>query len=151
MFKSRYIKFKELISIGEWQLKSYTISKTENFNAHLAYSNIIKNLPEWLTQMNSFAPSHENMAFLIVHEGTEGVFTLLNTCVGGNMLQTHVFLSKHDSPDDFTKISGDGFFACIWELEIIHHESSSWTTHILKNPTSPDYKSYLRDTVSKIH
>ncbi len=151
MFKSRYINFKEVVSLGEWRIKTYTISKNETFNAHAAYSNAVGNLPDWLTQMNSFAPGHENMAFLVVHEGTEGVFSLINTWVGDNMLQTHIFLSMHDDPETFTKISGDGISACVWELEVIYHEQKAWIEHILKKSGSPDdYQSYLNDTFSII-
>lgn len=148
MYKVRHIKFKEIISVAQWKVKAYTISKNINFQADVTYAHVLKKLPDWLNQFNSFDASHENIAFLIVHEGTEGVFSLINTWVGKNMLQTHIFISKFDTPTSFEKISGDGLFACIWELEVINHEKDSWVNHILKKQENPDYQSYLEDTFS---
>jgi len=64
------------------------------------------------------------------------------------MLQTHIYLSKYDNLKRFTKISGDGLFACIWELEVINHERNSWITNVLKKSESPDYQSYVSDTLT---
>ena len=148
MYKARHIKFKELISVGPWHVKCYTISKHDEFRSEVIYNQSLNNLTEWLQEMNSFDPRHNHMAFLIVHEGTEGVFSLINTWVGSNMLQTHIYISSYEDPGDTKKISGDGLFACIWELEIINHERLSWVENILKK-SEPDFSSYLKDIFSK--
>ena len=59
--------------------------------------------------MNSFDGNHEHMAFLIIHECTEGVFVLINTWAGKNMLQTHINIA-HDEGGLFDKISGEDYF-----------------------------------------
>ena len=148
MYKARHIKFKEVVSLDKWKIKCYTISKHKQFRSAKIYDQSISNLSNWLQEMNSFDSSHDYMAFLILHEGTEGVFSLINTWVGSNMLQTHIFISSYEDPSDTRKISGDGLFACIWELEIINYERLSWIENILKKP-EPDYESYLDDTFSK--
>jgi len=150
MPKPRTIKFKETVSIKDWKVKTYTISEHEDFKSIAPYKNAVTMLTDWLVEMNSFDGSHENMAFLIVHEGKEGVFSLINTWVGNNMLQTHTFLSNYDDPQSFKKISGDGLFACVWELEVINHERNSWIKHILKKSENPDYQSYLNDGFSRV-
>ena len=148
MYKERFIKFKEIVSINQWKVKTYTISKNETFEANTTYQKALLNMPTWLSHLNTFDPSHENIAFLIVHEGTEGVFTLINTWVGSNMLQTHIYISKYNDLATFDKISGDGLFACVWELEIINHERNSWIVNILKKDEDPDYGTYLNETLT---
>ena len=71
---------------------------------------------------NSFNSSNEKIGFLILHSGTEGIFSLINWWVGENMLNTHIFLTAPKKPMDFTQISGNGLAPCIWELEVIYHE-----------------------------
>jgi len=95
---------------------------------------------------NSFNANHNHMAFLILHLGTEGIFSLINWWVGENMLNTHIFLSSYDSPTQFQKISGDGLLPCIWELEVINHEKTAWVENVLKQPKSPNYETYLTAT-----
>ena len=147
MYKKRNIHFKELISFSAWSIKAYTISENE-FASWVTYDAAKKLLPIWVEQLNSFNPKHENISFIILHEGSEGVFILVNTWVGNNMLQTHIFLSKYEDPTHFEKISGDGLSACVWEFEVMNHERNAWTQYVLKNADKPDYKSYLNDTLN---
>jgi len=147
MYKSRNINFKELLFVDDWRIKAYMITKKDTFSSFLTYKKAKENLPTWLMQLNSFDQSHDNIAFLILHEGSEGVFTLVNTWVGSNMLQTHIFITDYNNPEHFRKISGDGLSACVWELIIINHESNSWLNNILKISNNPDFDSYLNDTI----
>jgi hypothetical protein len=148
MYKKRNIRFKEQLTNSDWSTKAYTISENENFKAVSTYEEVKKNLPIWLEQLNSFDSRHENVSFVILHEASEGVFVLVNTWVGKNMLQTHIYLSKYEDPTKFEKISGDGLFACVWELEVINHERNAWTKHVLKRGANPDSKSYLNEILN---
>jgi hypothetical protein len=148
MYKKRYIQFVEQLDISTWHIKAYTISENEIFKSNITYREAKNRLLQWLEDLNSFNGHHENNAFLILHEASEGVFILINTWVGNNMLQTHIYLSKYDSTNEFEKISGDGLFGCVWELEIINHEKNAWIKHILKNPISPNYKLYQEETLT---
>ena len=147
MYKERNIRFKEHIKSSNWSIKAYTITENENFIAWSTYEEATKNLPSWLEQLNSFDPQHEDNAFIILHEGSEGVFTLVNIWVGNNMLQTHIYLAKYEDLTHFDKISGDGLFGCVWELEVINHEKNEWVKYVLKKSAAPDYKSYLNNTL----
>lgn len=147
MYVMRYIYFSELIKVSDWNIKIYTISDKKEFESQTTYMWAKQNLKSWLNQVNSFNPNHEQVAFLILHEATEGIFSLINTWVGKNMLQTHVYLTKYDKPNSFEKISGDGLFACVWELEVINHERKSWMKHILMQEENPDLEHYLKDTI----
>ncbi|MBK6266072.1 hypothetical protein JKA74_13595 [Marivirga sp. S37H4] len=93
---------------------------------------------------NSFDAENDRIAFLILHSGTEGIFSLINWWVGKNMLNTHIFMTSPNRPTEFTKISGDGLAPCIWELELINFERISWTNNILKN-NPPNFQLYLSE------
>lgn len=147
-YKTRKIEFKEVIKVYEWQVKVYTISKTGDFNYPVFYKSVLEQLPIWFKLENSFDSSNDKIAFLILHSGTEGIFSLINWWVGKNMLNTNTFITRPENPNEFEKISGDGLFACIWELEIINHERISWTTNFLKHLSNPNIERYLKDTIS---
>lgn len=147
-YNSRKIEFKEVIRVGEWQVKIYTIAKTGSFDQPEVYQQAIKRLPEWLKMQNHFDDQNERMAFLILHAGTEGTFAIINWWVGTNMLNTHIFLTQPETPHHFQRISGNGLSPCIWELEVINHERVAWMDHVLKQYPEPDYASYLASTFS---
>ena len=77
-YKTRKIHFEEIVEIDNWKVKIYTISKIGKFDHHVFYNNVLKQLPKWLKQENSFDASNDKIAFLILHSGTEGIFSLIN-------------------------------------------------------------------------
>ncbi|MCA0154312.1 hypothetical protein [Winogradskyella vincentii] len=107
MYKKRNIEFKELISTDGWKIKIYTISKESEFNHSKFYDHVKSQLSEWLKTNNGFNSDHENIGFLILHAGTEGIFSLINWWVGKNMLNTLIFKSDYDNLSHFEKISGN--------------------------------------------
>lgn len=143
-YKARHIQFKEVFEVNDWRIKMYTISKQGDFDVPVLYKNAKARLPEWLDMNNSFDATNDKIGFLILHAGTEGIFSIINWWVGGNMLNTHIFISSPKQPSKFTKISGDGLSPCIWELEVINHERISWTNNILK-AAIPDFSAYLNE------
>ena len=147
-YKTRKIAFKELLVVDEWKVKVYTISKSGDFNHSEFYQKVKDKLSEWFKMENSFDSRSDKVAFIILHSGTEGIFTLVNWWVGKNMLNTHIFISNHNQTSDFTLISGDGLAPCIWELEVINHERLSWTTNVLKKIPNPCLEEYLNDTIN---
>ena len=147
-YQTRKIAFRELLSINDWQVKSYTITKHPSFGSEITYQAALQQLPQWLKMENSFNAQHQKIAFLIVHEGTEGVFVLVNWWVGDNMLNSLVFMATHEQPASFEKISGDGLMACVWELEVINHERISWLNHVLKQSPQSQFENYLKDTIT---
>ena len=149
-YQARKIEFKGYLSIDNWQLKVYTIVKDGTFEYPEFYANVQLQLPIWLSHDNSFNSNHNSVGFLILHAGTEGIFSIINWWVGDNMLNTHIFKTDYNNLNRFDKISGDGLAPCIWELEIINHERLSWINQVLKKPKEPDFQEYLNATFSAI-
>ena len=149
-YQKRTIKFEEVYKTSEgWSIKIYTISKTNSFNHIMFYENVKMQLPKWLSLKNSFDSNNDKIGFLILHSGTEGIFSLINWWVGKNMLNTHIFMTAPEKPNEFTKISSDGLAPCVWELEVINHERISWTNNVLKQMSNPNYQKYLEDVIIK--
>lgn len=148
MYLRRKIAFKEIIEINDWKIKIYTISKDGEFNHDSFYQNVKIQIPEWLKIDNGFNSSNDKIAFLILHSGTEGIFSLINWWVGKNMLNTNIFMTDPKTPNEFKKISGNGLAPCIWELEIINHERISWTDNTLKKKPHLNFKDYLEDVIN---
>ena len=147
-YRPRHIKFKELLALEDWFIKVYSITKHDRQINPEFYDIVKRELPHWLQLTNSFNSQHQNIGFLILHAGTEGIFSLINWWVGDNMLNTHIFKTDYNTMGTFEKISGDGLAPCIWELEVINHERIAWTDHILKKTPNPNFKMYLNTTFS---
>tara|TARA_R110002051_G_scaffold324223_1_gene420543 strand:+ start:880 stop:1341 length:462 start_codon:yes stop_codon:yes gene_type:complete len=147
-YKARKIQFREIFEIQDWKIKVYTISKIGEFNHPTFYQNALKKLPKWINMDNGFDSSNDKIAFLILHSGTEGIFSLINWWVGKNMLNTNIFMTDPKKLNEFKKISGNGLAPCIWELEIINHERISWTNNILKIEPNIDLRTYLEDVIN---
>ncbi len=147
VYQTRKIRFKELVEINDWKIKIYTISISGEFDHPEFYQNVLDILPKWLELKNGFDSAHENIGFLILHSGKEGIFSLINWWVGKNMLNSNVFITAPGKPNEFLKISGDGLASCVWEGGIINHERISWINNVLKPAPNPDYDRYLADTV----
>jgi hypothetical protein len=147
-YQPRQIKFKELIQQNGWRIKTYIISKNGDDENPVFYKHVLANLPVWLNLKNGFNDVHEHLGFLVLHLGTEGIFSIINWWVGANMLNTHVFLTKYDQLDSFQLISGKGLAPCVWELEIINYERIALMRHMLK-PDKPHTEGYLSDIIAK--
>ena len=150
MYQPRLINFKENVIIEDWIIKVYTITKDINLMELVNFEVIKTELPTWLNLKNSFNSDTYKIGFLIIHFGTEGVFSIINWWVGQNMLNSNVFFSNYSNPNIFKKISGDGLVACIWELEIIHYEKLSWTENILKKLPNPIFEKYIKDNFNTL-
>ncbi len=147
-YQKRHIEFNEIYEVDGWKIKIYTISKDDEFKYPEFYAKVKAQVKNWLQIENGFNAQHDYMGFLILHAGTEGIFTLINWWVGKNMLNTLIFKSDYDNLFEFEKISGNGLAPCIWELEIINHERIAWTNHTLKTYPKPNYSAYLKSTFS---
>ncbi|WP_431158980.1 hypothetical protein [Winogradskyella poriferorum] len=147
-YRVRYINYYNTIEVNDWKIKTYTISKSETFHYPEFYKEVLKQIPEWIKSDNGFNNDNDGIGFLILHAGTEGIFSLINWWVGQNMLNTLIFKSDYDQLHNFELISGNGLAPCIWELEVINFERLAWTKHILKSSPNPNYKAYLETTFS---
>jgi hypothetical protein len=100
-------------------------------------------------EINTTQPATYNAAFLIVHEAGDGIWSLINWWIGGEMLQSTTFHTSFEQLDEFQLLPEEGFMACVWEIPIIAFERAMWVEHILKKANPPDFKAYLEQYLSK--
>ena len=149
-YKPRRVKFEKIAQAGDWKVKVYSITKNEKFRSVQVLENATANLKAWLKISNKLESPTYDIATLIVHEGRDAVWTLVNWWTGGEMLQNITFWTDRRFPDRFDIYPKDGSMACVWEMSVIVHERKAWIRHILKNADAPKFEDYLHDTISGI-
>jgi hypothetical protein len=147
-YRSRLVEFNQLASVDGWAIKVYSITHRSSFQSDDVLENAVRQLPEWLAEAARLNLPTYYTAFLIVHEGRDGVWTLINWWIGGEMLQSETFFTSYDQPDNFSVVLKDGFMACVWELEVIGYEREMWIEHVLKKSEEPDLSGYWRAHIS---
>lgn len=146
LFQQRKIEFHELISINNWDVKVYSITKNKSFESEEILKTTLRELPKWIDRASNSNIETHHQAFLIVHEAREGVLILLNWWTGGEMLETIIHFVDYKQPTKMLEsIYKDKSLVCIWELELFAHERKSWIKNILMHPESPKFDDYSRD------
>jgi hypothetical protein len=147
-YKNRFIRFAEMYTYGDWHIKIYSISAIKEY-AHPALMQAAKQqLPVWLKQEQNYAFENYKIATLIVHEGLDGAYAIINWWMGENMLQQHVYTSKPGDGYDFSLASDKGLFVCVWEMAVLCHERDAWLEHVLKKPFNPRFDLYLQQQLN---
>ena len=148
-YKPRKVDFHQLAEVNGWRVKVYTITHKVSFTSNEALEHAISNLPHWLEKSKEMSLPTYNSAFLIVHEGRDGIWTLINWWIGGEMLQSRTYFTNFSQPDQFTRTLKEGFMACVWELAVISFERAMWVEYILKKADQPDFTGYWQKYLSK--
>lgn len=148
-YKPRTIEFHQYVRVDGWTVKVYTITNRSSFASKAVLATAMQKLSEWLTRASDLDHPKYNSAFLVVHEGVDGVWTLINWWLGGEMLQSHTFFTDYEKPDTFVEVLKTGFMACVWEMEVIAFERAMWIEHVLKKATRPDIESYLNEQLRR--
>lgn len=140
-YQERHITFHEQVAAGNWVVKIYTISPKASFESEEVLKSVKSKLPTLLEE----ASNHHHSAFLIVHEGTDGVWSLVNWWTGREMLRTKTYFTSFQEKERLSLLPANGSLACVWELPLINHEKNAWVKHILKKPSQPAFEDYYQD------
>jgi len=143
-YAPRSVRFKGHFLFEDWRIKLYSISVRNEHVEESRLNEVKFNLSKWLEKSCAYPLDTYRMATLIIHEGKEGCFVILNWWIGENMLQNFCYLKRHGEPD-FQLYSDQGMMACIWEMAVLWHERNAWVRNILQQPQNPDVNAYLAD------
>lgn len=149
VYKPRKVEFYRLEETNDWNIKVYTITCRNAFESKGVLENVIENLPILLERSKLLGFETYKAAFLIVHEGRDGIWSLLNWWIGGEMLQSTTFYTDFNKPSKIQTRPKEGFMACVWEMAVISFERKMWIEHILKKAKNPDFTGYLGKYLSK--
>ena len=142
-YKPRPIRFLELLTQENWQIKVYSISDKREFVSAKYLDNAKKNLSTWLEKSQISGLETYQIATLILHEGKEGCFAIINWWIDENMLQHFVYLSPNEE-SDFTFYSDNGIITCVWEMAVLWFERNAWVKHVLATE-KPDFEAYINE------
>lgn len=143
-YEPRPVRFLEMWQPDEWRIKVYGISVSDDGPSPSLVAAgkelALKELPRPARTSNRYG-----VGFLIVHEGADGNYVLVEWWVGENMLKSHVFTAPTGrfEPEDFRYVTPTGLCACIWELHVMHFERTAWITSVLDREGGPDLEEYL--------
>lgn len=143
-YTTRPIRFIEIYQLADWQIKIYSISVKNEFVQTQVIENAKQHLVEWLENANLYPLATYNIATLILHEGREGCFAIINWWIDDNMLQQFVYFAPYDKLHDFALYSDKGIITCVWEMAVLWFERNAWVEHVLKKAKNPDFETYLQ-------
>ncbi len=146
-YSPRTIRFVEVLHYQNWQIKLYSISVE---SALVSIDNITlasRSLEQWLSKCNVYALPTYNIATLILHEGKEGCFAILNWWLDENMTQNYIYL-KRQQDTVFELVSDRGMSVCVWEMAVLWHERNAWVKHVLMQHEQPNFIGYLADQLN---
>ncbi|MBE2216899.1 MAG: hypothetical protein IAE90_01770 [Ignavibacteria bacterium] len=148
-YKKRPVRFIDLYETNGWKIKIYSISVLNERVSQETIAQVKEQIPGWLKLSSIHQLETYNIATLILHEGNEGVFALINWWIGENMLQHYVYFSAYENPGQFTLFSDKGITFCVWELAVMWHERNAWVEHVIKNSSRPDFEAYLSSVLNE--
>jgi hypothetical protein len=142
-YKTRPIRFLEIYTLQDWKIKMYSISVRHTLVDAQNIENAKQLLHVWLQDSEIYPLETYKIATLILHEGKEGCFAIINWWISENMLQQFVYLAKNEQPAEFKLYSNNGIFTCVWEMEVLWFEKNAWVKNILMKADKPDVEAYL--------
>ena len=137
-YEKRPVRFLEIIRHNDWQIKLYSISVKHILVDAAIIKYAKQQLPEWLKKTNLYPLETYKVATLILHEGREGCFAIINWWIDENMQQQFVYLADYKKPLEFKLYSDKGIFTCVWEMAVLWFERNAWVEYVLKQPENPD-------------
>lgn len=147
-YQSRPIRFLEIYEHLDWKIKMYSISIHNEFVSQNNIEQVKSKIPDWLEKSNQYNFTTYNIATVIIHEGREGCFAIINWWIDENMIQNFVYL-KNNTQDDFFLYSNNEIVTCVWEMAIWWHERNAWIKHILLKNKQPDFEAYLNEQLNQ--
>jgi hypothetical protein len=148
-YSPRPVRFLGVYETAGWKIKIHGISIKNEYIEPQLLEHVKTRLPDWLNIFSHPELETYKIATLIVHEGKEGIFALLNWWIDENMLQCHVYFSGYTNPYQFHVYSPKGTMVCVWEMAVMWFERNAWVKHVLSKPASPDIEAYLADCMNE--
>lgn len=145
-YRTRPVRYLKTLEDGGWRMKLYGISadgpepRPELLIA--AKEVAFETLPE------PSGGGRYGVGFVIVHDGRDGCYVLVDWWQGEDMLYQHLYLSPKGQPRGLERHTESGLTACVWELAVISFERQAWLDSVLKNPESPNIEHYMECSFS---
>lgn len=144
-YKTRPIRFLHLAEYNDWRIKVYGIRFQGEDPADIPDPQVVELAREAMLALLPQPAVNETRygaGFLIIHQGEDRVWLLLDWWYDREILKQQMFSAPLESPGEITRAEDD-LLACIWELAIHCFERQAWIETVLDNPDGPDLEKYL--------
>ena len=148
-YQPRKVEFHQLLAHNDWRVKVYTITHRASFASPSVLASAIAKVPQWLAKADETNLPHYHIAFLIVHEGRDGVWALINWWVDENILRSTTFFTRYEQPEEFAPLPQGDFMACVWEMAVLSFERAVWIEYVLKQAGQPNFTGYCQQYLHK--
>jgi len=144
-YQTRPVCFMEVVERAGWKIKVYGIryqgngaeTQPESKTVALAKEAAFAALP-----IPAVTPERYGVGFLIIHQGQDRNWILLDWWFDQEILKQKLFSSPVGAADQITPAEPD-LLACTWELAVLGFERQAWLETVLNNPNGPDLDAYL--------
>ena len=138
-YKKRRIRFLELYAVNSWVFKMYSITSGQSEVVSEQQVTFVKENPsEWLEKSTQYALTTYNVGNVIIHEGKEGCFAIINWRIDENMLRHFVYLATKKQPHHFVLYSDNGIVSFVWEMAVLWFERNAWVNNVLSSGSIND-------------
>lgn len=142
-YMPRPIRPTGVLAANGWRLKRYEIT----IDGHpIGDATVSAVTAELLRSLPAAPPDELGIGFLIIHEGTEAVWTLADLW-HGDVVHQHTFRASLEHPEVLTAVVAGGPTACTWELEVHAHERVVYIEHVLDPIDGSQVEAYLADVM----
>lgn len=144
-YRSRPIRFLELSQREGWRLKVYGIrfqgEEPQEFPDPLLVE-AAKRLAFNELEQPAKTSERYGVGFLIVHQGQDRNWVLLDWWYDSEILKQRLYCSPHNQSVDLQPVKQADLLACTWELVVHAFERQAWVELVLNNPSGPDLDAY---------
>lgn len=144
-YRRRPVRFLELAEREGWRLKVYGIrfqsgpefQTPDKALVQAAIARAFDSLERPATSSDRYG-----VGFLIVHQGQDRNWVLLDWWYDSEILKQRLFSSAIDKPLELSSVLQSDIVACTWEMAVLGFERDAWVKTVLDNPGGPDFESY---------
>lgn len=144
-YRPRPIRFLELSLRKGWRLKVYGIRYQGDEPRELPEPALVeaaKGLAFDELEQPAKAQDRYGVGFLIVHQGENRNWVLLDWWYDSEILKQRLYSSPQERPLDIQPVTQADLLACTWELAVHAFERQAWVDLVLNNPSGPDLDAY---------
>jgi hypothetical protein len=142
-YQPRSARFLELWEWQGWRVKVNGLAAHAD-SPSVELVQAAKRIAEQRLPLPAVADDRYGAAYLVVHEGRDADFVLVDWWTSGGVVQHHVYgaLKGPDGQLQYNWPPGAGF--CVWELAVCWFERQAWVEAILSQPAHPDFEAYFQ-------
>ena len=141
--QTRSIRFLGTRIQDNWSIKTYGIATFTERPRDELLSAALARLPGLLPAPSELSAQTHGEAFVIVHDGGDGCYVLVDWFANENEVHQRVLSAPLNTPDRLAPQAGHAI-GCVWELAIVDFERRAWLDHVLSPAAGPDFAAYRR-------